>query len=134
MQEIKLAEKLRLEYKVPDRRFWWLRLKALAELEEWAEMEKFSKLKKSPIGYEPFVDICLEYGNRYEAQKYIARISDELKVKYYVKVNMLEQAAQVAFEQKDHEALMYVQSNCGPDDKNVTDKVNSFLAQLNKKK
>lgn len=76
----------------------------------------------------------MEYGNRYEAQKYIARISDELKVKYYVKVNMLEQAAQVAFEQKDHEALMYVQSNCGPDDKNVTDKVNSFLSQLNKKK
>lgn len=52
MQEIKLAEKLRLEYKVPDRRFWWLRLKALAELGEWGEMEKFSKVKKSPIGYE----------------------------------------------------------------------------------
>lgn len=51
MKEIKLAEKLRSEYKVPDRRFWWLRLTTLAERQEWSEIEKFSKLK-SPVGYE----------------------------------------------------------------------------------
>lgn len=32
-------------------RYWWLKLKALAEKEEWDELEKFSKTKKSPIGY-----------------------------------------------------------------------------------
>ena len=51
LSEIKLAEKLRSEYKVPDRRFWWLRLMTMAELGDWDEMEKFSK-NKSPIGYE----------------------------------------------------------------------------------
>lgn len=80
------------------------------------------------------MDICLQYNNRYEAQKYLTRVSDELKVKYYVKVNMMEQAAQVAFEQKDSEALEHVQSKCGPEDKNVIDKVNSYLAQLKVKK
>lgn len=32
-------------------RYWWLKLKSLAEKEEWDELEKFSKSKKSPIGY-----------------------------------------------------------------------------------
>ena len=32
-------------------RYWWLKLKTLAEKEEWEELEKFSKYKKSPIGY-----------------------------------------------------------------------------------
>lgn len=32
-------------------RYWWLKLKSLAEKEEWEELEKFSKTKKSPIGY-----------------------------------------------------------------------------------
>lgn len=32
-------------------RYWWLKLKSLAEKEEWEELEKFSKSKKSPIGY-----------------------------------------------------------------------------------
>ena len=33
-------------------RYWWIRIKALAEAREWPELEKFSKSKKSPIGYE----------------------------------------------------------------------------------
>lgn len=32
-------------------RLWWLKLTALANLEDWEELEKFSKSKKSPIGY-----------------------------------------------------------------------------------
>lgn len=32
-------------------RLWWLKLTALADLEDWEELEKFSKSKKSPIGY-----------------------------------------------------------------------------------
>jgi hypothetical protein len=35
--------------------FWWLKLKALAELKDWDGLETFAKSKKSPIGYEPFV-------------------------------------------------------------------------------
>lgn len=80
------------------------------------------------------MDICLVHGNRYEAQKYLARVREELKVKYYVKVNLLEDAAQIAFEQKDPEALMYVQSSCGNQDRNVVEKVSAYLAQLNSKK
>nr|CAD7406572.1 unnamed protein product [Timema poppensis] len=124
LHEVKLAEKLRAEYKVPDRRYWWLRILSLAALSEWSELDKFSKTKKSPIGYEnpwvckrpvkekrsvlevlywayfvriathsaetwtvnPFVDVCLKYDKRSEAQKYLTRVKDDLKVKYYLKL------------------------------------------------
>jgi len=32
-------------------RYWWLKISALANRGDWEEMEKFSKSKKSPIGY-----------------------------------------------------------------------------------
>jgi hypothetical protein len=35
--------------------------------------------------FQPFVDVCLKHGNKYEAQKYLPKVKDELKVKYYVK-------------------------------------------------
>ena len=35
-------------------RFWWLKLTTLAEIGDWIELEKLSRLKKSPIGYEVF--------------------------------------------------------------------------------
>ncbi|KAI0208261.1 hypothetical protein LSAT2_007078 [Lamellibrachia satsuma] len=48
----KQAENMRKEFKVPERRFWWLKISALAQAGDWLELEKFSKSKKSPIGYE----------------------------------------------------------------------------------
>lgn len=51
----KRAERLRADFKVPDKRWWWLKLKALAAIQSWDALEAFAKSKKSPIGYEPFV-------------------------------------------------------------------------------
>jgi hypothetical protein len=33
-------------------RFWWVKLRALVEIRDWENLEKLSKSKKSPIGYE----------------------------------------------------------------------------------
>ncbi|KAK6631655.1 hypothetical protein RUM44_006184 [Polyplax serrata] len=132
LQEIKLAEKLRSEFKVPDRRYWWLRLKTLAEAGDWTEIEKFSKIK-SPVGYEPFVDICLQYGNQSEAKKYVGKVSSELRVKYYVKLNLIQQAMQHAVEQKDLDALLYVKSNAGTSDQALLEELNGHIAQLSKR-
>jgi hypothetical protein len=38
-----------------DRRWWWLKLKALVNVRDWEGLEAFAKSKKSPIGYEAFV-------------------------------------------------------------------------------
>ncbi|KAH0946208.1 hypothetical protein HN011_010546 [Eciton burchellii] len=128
--ELRLADKLRSEYKIPDRRYWWLRLQCLAEQGLWSDLEKFSKSKKSPIGYEPFIDECLKYNEKLEARKYITRVKDDLKVKYFVKLNMLNEAAQTAFDQKDGSALTFVLAQCGSSDRQLVDKINMFLTTL----
>ncbi|KAI8887949.1 hypothetical protein K501DRAFT_174170 [Backusella circina FSU 941] len=46
------ATKVRTDFKVPDKRFWWVKLRALVEIRDWENLEKLAKSKKSPIGYE----------------------------------------------------------------------------------
>ncbi|CAG2168046.1 unnamed protein product [Oppiella nova] len=132
-KEYKLSEELKKEFKVGDRRYWWLKMTILAEMSEFLELEKFSKSKKSPIGYEPFVDICLKHRNRYEAQKYLLRVSDDNKIKYYVRCGLLEDAAKFAYESKDVEALDYVCSKCGPTNRMLAEKINTMKSQLRSK-
>ncbi|KAK7085238.1 Vacuolar protein sorting-associated protein 16, partial [Halocaridina rubra] len=50
--QIKDAEKLRLEFKIPERRYWWARVLAHAEACHWDDLAEFSKNKKNPIGFE----------------------------------------------------------------------------------
>lgn len=128
--ELKLADKLRSEYKIPDRRYWWLKIQCLAEQGLWSDLEKFSKSKKSPIGYEPFVDECLKYNEKLEARKYLVKVKDDLKVKYLVKLNMLSEAAKTAFDQKDASALTFVLAQCRPTDRQLVDKINMYLASF----
>uniref|UniRef100_A0A2K6UG24 Vacuolar protein sorting-associated protein 16 homolog n=1 Tax=Saimiri boliviensis boliviensis TaxID=39432 RepID=A0A2K6UG24_SAIBB len=39
----KRAEQLARDFRIPVKRLWWLKLTALADLEDWEELEKFSK-------------------------------------------------------------------------------------------
>lgn len=83
--DIKQAEKMKSEYKVPDKRFWWLRITVLAESFQWEELDKLSKSKKSPIGYEPFVEICLRKQNVEEAKKYLPKCRDDKRIKWLIR-------------------------------------------------
>ncbi|KAI8484680.1 Vacuolar protein sorting-associated protein 16 [Branchiostoma belcheri] len=130
----KLAEQLRKEFKVPDKRFWWLKIQALAEGSDWAELDRFAKSKKSPIGYEPFIDVCLKHQNRYEANKYVGRIADTGKVKAYIKIGNLEQAAETALQQRNEEDLNLVLSKCTSSHRVLAEKINTMKAQLSSKK
>ncbi|KAI8644677.1 Vps16, C-terminal region-domain-containing protein [Parasitella parasitica] len=58
------ASKIRTDFKVPDKRFWWVKLRALVEVRDWENLEKLSKSKKSPIGYEPFIGAFKEAGEQ----------------------------------------------------------------------
>lgn len=117
-KEYKLSDEMKKDFKVPDKRYYYLKLLTLAEINEWPEIEKLSRAKRSPIGYEvcinlansasyanapfiiiifihvnqlvscapqPFVDVCIQHGKKYEAQKYLSKVRDENKIKYYVK-------------------------------------------------
>ncbi|KAM6132372.1 vacuolar protein sorting-associated protein 16 homolog [Pterocles gutturalis] len=130
----KRAEQLYREFKIPDKRYWWLKISALATRGDWEEMEKFSKSKKSPIGYLPFVEISVKHHNRYEAKKYAPRVSPEQRVKAFVLVGDLEQAADAAIEHKNEAEMNLVLSKCtASTDAAVAEKLNRARAQLLKK-
>uniref|UniRef100_A0A2K5XFV0 Vacuolar protein sorting-associated protein 16 homolog n=1 Tax=Mandrillus leucophaeus TaxID=9568 RepID=A0A2K5XFV0_MANLE len=130
----KRAEQLARDFRIPDKRLWWLKLTALADLEDWEELEKFSKSKKSPIGYLPFVEICMKQHNKYEAKKYASRVGPEQKVKALLLVGDVAQAADVAIEHRNEAELSLVLSHCtGATDGATADKIQRARAQAQKK-
>jgi len=126
----KLVEQMRKEFKVPDRRFWWMKILAVVENGDWAELDRFSKIKKSPIGYEPFFGVCLDKGNHVEALKYLPKVGHENLVKCHIKIGQLEQAAELAFHNKNGDELKLVLSKCGTSNKRLADRVNLMISQL----
>ncbi|KAM4672694.1 vacuolar protein sorting-associated protein 16 homolog isoform 2-T2 [Amazona ochrocephala] len=130
----KRAEQLYREFKIPDKRYWWLKISALANRGDWEEMERFSKSKKSPIGYLPFVEIAVKHHNRYEAKKYAPRVPPEQRVRAFVLVGDLDQAADAAIEHKNEAEMSFVLSKCSAStDAAVAEKLNRARAQLLKK-
>nr|CAG4649104.1 EOG090X01BU [Scapholeberis mucronata]SVE93461.1 EOG090X01BU [Scapholeberis mucronata] len=125
----KETEEVVKKFKVPERRLWWLKVTTLAELGDWMELEKLSRSKKSPIGYEPFVDVCLEFNNVVEAQRYLPKVEEHVSIKYYVKAKLFTEAAQIAFQRKDTEALHYIQSRCSSN-REAVDMINSLIAKI----
>ncbi len=97
------ANFLKKAFKIPDRRFWWIKVKALAEARNWIELDRFAKSKKSPIGYEPFVEECIAMQNRGEAKKYIQKVPNEKKVGFYLRLGEFEEAIEAAAAMKSDE-------------------------------
>lgn len=78
---------------------------------------------------QPFVDVCLQFNNSIEAQKYLPKVEEHLSIKYYVKAKLYWEAAQVAFQRKDTEALHYIQSRCSTH-RDIVDKINALITKL----
>ncbi|XP_053409060.1 vacuolar protein sorting-associated protein 16 homolog [Mercenaria mercenaria] len=126
----KMAEQLRKEFKIPEKRYWWLRIDALAEAGEWMELDKFSKTKKPQLGMEAFVEVCLKYGNKREAMKYIPRVVPDKKVQCLIKMGDLRLAAEAAFENRNEDDLNRVLRKCTLADRAVEDQIKGYKQQL----
>ncbi|XP_066543432.1 vacuolar protein sorting-associated protein 16 homolog [Amia ocellicauda] len=128
------AEQLYKEFRIPDKRYWWQKLSALSEKEDWEELEKFSKSKKSPIGYLPFVEVCVKHHNKYEAKKYVSKVTPEQKVKAHLAVGDVEGAAEAAIERRSEGELSLVLSHCSPTtDRGLVERLNRARTAASKK-
>ncbi|KAG4306374.1 hypothetical protein PORY_000362 [Pneumocystis oryctolagi] len=77
LNQMETALKIKTDFKIPVKRFWWLRLRALVAIRDWEQLEDWvNKSKKSPIGYEPFVSECLAAGNKKMAATFIPKCSE----------------------------------------------------------
>ena len=120
----KNAENLKKEFKMSDKKFWWIKIEGLAEREDYTELDKFSRSKKSPIGYAPFVEVCMKHERKGEAEKYIQRVAPEERVVPYILAGDLEKAAEQAYVNKSIDELIKVldrssQVTSGPNSQNM---------------
>ncbi|KAI9882725.1 MAG: Mitochondrial-processing peptidase subunit alpha [Watsoniomyces obsoletus] len=101
------AKKCQAEFRVPERMYWWIRLRALVAKRDWGELEEWGKgTRRSPIGWEPFATEILSAGNPKLASSFIPKCSNaEERIDLYVKCGMVLKAAEEAFKIKDVEKL-----------------------------
>ncbi len=46
------AETLKNDFKISDKRFWWVKIQAYAKKNAWPQLLEFGRRSASPIGYE----------------------------------------------------------------------------------
>lgn len=132
--DIRVAEKVKGDFKVPDRKYWWLQIQVMADQSQWEALEKFSKAKKSPVGYEPFVEVCLAHRKEKEAIKYIQRCRDDQKIKWCTRAGLHEEAARIAFEMKHLDSLYLIQELVAKRNEPVLlSTINNYIVQLSGK-
>ncbi|KAJ9095730.1 hypothetical protein QFC20_006597 [Naganishia adeliensis] len=107
----KRAEKIRNDWKVPDKRWWYVKLKALTANRDWEGLEAFAKSKKSPIGYEPFVNHLLSVNEPARAAVFVNRCDAKQRVDLYIKCNEWVKAANECKERGDRARLEHLKAN-----------------------
>ncbi|KAF9961902.1 hypothetical protein BGZ72_001009 [Mortierella alpina] len=122
------AAKIRSDFKMPDKRFWWIKLRALVEIRDWEGVATLAKSKKSPIGYEPFVEECVKAMQFTEAGKYILKCDAHLRAGLFLKIRAFQEAGEQAFLQKDLDTLREIRDKCP--NAALQGQINAYITQL----
>ena len=70
-------------------------------------MKEFSNEKNSPVGYGPFVRVCIKYENKKEAENYIAMVKDpQDKSELYLEIGNIRESVECATKLKDPKNLL----------------------------
>ena len=126
----KRAGKVQSEFKVPEKTWWWVRLRALTAARLWGELEELGKNRKSPIGWEvsiafrcfscacplvyrltasqPFYNATLGAGNTKLAANFVPKCTNlpvSERIEMWVKCGRVDEAGREAFKAKNLPAL-----------------------------
>ena len=104
----KRAAKIQAEFRVPEKTWWWLRLRGLVAKRDWGELESVSQQRKSPIGWEPFFSEILGAGNQKLAGQFVAKcmgLTAQERGEMYVKCGMVVKAGEELLRAKDVQGL-----------------------------
>ncbi|KAI5294151.1 hypothetical protein KEM52_004609 [Ascosphaera acerosa] len=104
----KRAAKLQAEFRVPEKTFWWIQLRAMVAKRDWGGFSDIAKNKKSPIGWEPFFNEVLAAGNTKLAAVFIPKcthLSVDDRIEMWLKCGLVTHAAEEALKAKDLVAL-----------------------------
>jgi len=110
--EIVEADKLYAKLKMSDRRYWRIKVRALAECGKFEDLKMLATHRTSPIGYEPIVEAFLKHGRNDLAQGFVPRVKDpEQQAAYYSRMGMEEEARQALAQRSDRAGVVGVFQN-----------------------
>ncbi len=120
LDQQKHAEKLKTDMKMSDRRFAWLKIKALVRQERWDDIKKFMKQSSSrrsspPLLTAQVVRIVHDLAGEEKAKEFL---TEDLVSNYTDRVNLFSdfgmflEAANAAFVAKSLESLTLLEARC----------------------
>jgi vacuolar protein sorting-associated protein 16 len=112
--QVHRAMKVQQSFSVPEERLWHIEVRVLAECGAWQELAKLTANKRNPpIGFDPFIEACVEHKNYPEATKYIARLKDPYsQMEWLCNIGYWQKAVEVATVEKDPDALHTIRARC----------------------
>ncbi|TFK72107.1 vacuolar assembling/sorting protein VPS16 [Pluteus cervinus] len=108
----KRADKIKGDFKVPDKRFWYVKLHALTAIRDFEGLDAFAKSKRSPIGYEAFVRHLVENGHNKEAIPYVAKCDSPRRADLYVECGEWRLAGKECKDRNDKTKLDELRKKC----------------------
>jgi len=120
------ADRLAKIYKVPEKRQWHVKVRALSESGQWAVLRNFADLRaKPPIGIKPFALAAIKGGQgQAEVMHYIDRMTDgEGRYELFCEAGMWKKALEESVRLNDGRKIAHVRSMCNsPDIQRLCDK------------
>jgi len=108
------ADKLARRFRIPEKRFWHIKVRAFADSNQWGNLKSLGESKKSPIGYASFARAAIR-GKQpdTEVKHYIRKITvPEERYDLLCEASMWKEALDIAAELKDTRRLLNVKLLC----------------------
>lgn len=112
------TEQLKKTFKLNDKTCCIWRLEGFARNEKWHHLTALSESRKLPIGFMPFVEACVRYGNTPIAERMIEKLTQpEELIDAFLLIGNPVKAAKIAAEKKLPDLLDSIYSRYRSDDR-----------------
>jgi len=111
------AREIKEEFKMSDRNFAHIQIRAHAQLLEWSKLRAMASHKRLAAPLLDFVTACAEADNLEEARHFAQMIKDDQeRLEAFVKTKSWENAISVAVSLKDTTTLQLIRNNCNDEE------------------
>lgn len=107
----KAAHAFKKSFNMSDRRFYWVKVLTLCEERQWPALDEFATERKSPIGWEPFLQLAKKHGAPSDVlARIIAKMPDSIaKAEAFSAIDCAREAAEVAAKLRDSDLFARIQ-------------------------
>ena len=113
---LKRASKIQSEFRIAEKPWAWIKLRALVAKRDWGELEELSRARKSPIGWEPYFNEVLGAGNTKLAGTFVAKcaaLTAQERSEMYVKCGAWAKAGEELLKARDTQGLEGLRGKAG---------------------